>query len=192
MRALSVSVVAAMLISVLAPGAVVADSSISLSYGANHLSKVDWAPVEQQDEYGVVLETRPQSWAAALVAGYHVSSAEITLTEMGVSGTFTGDTTTLTLGVRGFVVDSVVRIYLEGGIALITNEVGLSIPTFGLASGDSGTGSGYWLGAGLDIKIGENLSLGVALRETRADVFVGGYKGAGGGQHTAVSSTFRF
>ena len=146
-----------------------------------------WEPVASQGQFALETTFLPPGWdvgvAVDLTSSYASGKVEDDPDLENV--TFEGSTSEFDVGAR-FVAD------LNRGVVPVTASVGAGLcsmtATFsgeedGQVIEDSGSGTGYWLSAGVHLRMLEHLNLGLSMRVSRADVEVFGIRSnAGGGQ----------
>lgn len=180
----------AILLATLANGAYAA-GSITVLYGQKALNKNDWEPVESQSEVGFGIEIQELNWPVALVASYLKSDDSSTAVDpdFGVVG-ITGETTELGIGARKYLGDDKTRLFIEGGLASVSAEMGAKL--FGVSVSDSGSAIGYWLGGGVDVMLNDAWSVGVLGRISGAEVSLFGADGEAGGVHFNAFASYHF
>ena len=185
----NVSWATAVFLAMLANGAQASDN-VSIIYGQKSLEASDWESVDLQTEFGVGVEFQKPEWPVALVASYLTSKDSATVPVPGVNLELTGKTTELGIGARKYLTDSDVRFFVEGGLASVSAEI--TVGALGVSSSDSGSAVGFWLGAGVDMMMGDVLSLGFFARLSDATVDLAGVDGAAGGTHVNVFAAYHF
>ena len=185
----NVSWATAVFLAMLANGAHASDN-ISIIYGQKSLEASDWEPVDSHTEFGVGVEFQKPEWPVALVASYLTSKDSATVPALGVNLELTGKTTELGIGARKYLTDSGVRFFVEGGLASVSAEI--TVGALGVSFSDSGSAVGFWLGAGVDMMMGDVLSLGFFARLSDATVDLAGVDGAAGGTHVNVFAAYHF
>lgn len=139
--------------------------NINLFLGKKSLDSDDWAPLDEQDEFGVLVDFKKNHWPVSIALDFLVSADDAT--ENGVN--FEGKTTEFNAGIRKVwkVSDSLMRPYLGGGYSIVTAEW----ETTGASSqSDNDKGSGIWLNGGLYWTLVQSFNIGLDLRYTNSDI----------------------
>lgn len=155
--------------------------NLNFFLGAKSLDENDWAPVDQQAEFGVLVDFKQQSWPVSMAIDFLGSVDEAT--EFGIN--IEGTTSEFDIGVRKIwgAEGSSVRPYIGGGIAFIRAEFkGTSFMTVS----DDDNGTGIWLNGGVYWTLNQSFNLGLDLRYSQADVTLFDVEGEAGGTHAGV------
>jgi len=153
--------------------------------GGKILRKDDWAPADQQFEYGGEMDFQPSSWPIALTAGYYRGHAS------GDAGDGMGDfkstTTEIQAGIKKFWQSgSVGRPYVGGGVTFASAKGELE----DVSSKDNGVGA--WIGGGYLFQFGRHFDLGIDTKYSYAKVTVEGVDVNAGGLHVGVLAGMRW
>ncbi len=122
--------------------------------GLKALNKDDWAPAEDQFEYGGSIDFQPHSWPIALTAAYYNGNGSGDLGN-GL-GNFKSDTSEAQLGVKKFwQTGRIGRAFVQGGVTFASGK--------GTVQGTSlkDDGVGPWIGGGYLFELGRYFDLGV-------------------------------
>lgn len=140
--------------------------NLSLVAGSKVLDDSDWAPVEQHEEGGVVVDVGDRSWPIGFELRFLHSKSDTEFEPItGLSVNM--DTTELDLGIRKTWTGAA-NIYLSGGLARIDADV--NFPGLGTASDSA---YGFWLAGGIYWVLVEHLVLGVDLMGSSAEADYG-------------------
>ena len=157
-----------------------AEHSFGLMYGNKTLSERDWQPLEEQSGFGFIATAQPADWPLAIVTSYFRSETSESLTDYGIPFRFSGETTELGIGIRKYLNDHRLRLFVEGGLMSISAKLSLQSP-YGSVSRSS-SASGNWLGIGAEAMTSEQISLGLLFRESDARASIAGVEGEIGGK----------
>jgi opacity protein-like surface antigen len=163
---------------------------VNLFMGAKQLDEDDWEPVDEHDEYGIMLDFRHKSWPVSIAIDFLSSSDEETVYAY-ISGYGTlpfdveGKTRELNLGIRK-IWDRLTpfRPYIGGGLAMVSAEAKGSV--FGYSVSDDDNAIGFWFGGGFYLTLSEHFNLGLDIRLSRAEVTIAGVDGEAGGTHAGL------
>lgn len=151
-------IAAMMMLATLCGGAQAADSySVSVLYGKKYLN--DWDPIDSQSEFGVGVTFLPPTWPFIGVVNYMRSKDSATDTTESPPEKHSGQTAELTFGVRKNLTDEAIKVFAEGGLAYLSAKNKI-VPAAGNSRRDSGSSLGLWLGAGVDVMVGNSISVG--------------------------------
>lgn len=175
---------------------VYAAGSVSVIYGNKSLDKGDWEPIEDQSVMGFGLTYEEEGWPVAFVVSY--LTGEDSTTASGYDPYYgyitvkaTGGTTELAFGARSYLSSGGPRFFIEGGLANITADIKATISGVGSGS-DSGSAIGFWFGAGVDVMLSKEISLGAFARMSNATVDISGINIEAGGTHLNVFAAYHF
>jgi hypothetical protein len=160
--------------------------SVSALYGQKYLEQVGWEPNESQSEIGAGLTFSEPEWPVVLVWNYLQSSHSAISTTTAPGEKISADTKELSFGVRKKLTEGATNVFAEGGVVSISAS-GMN-PT---KSGDqfstvSATALGLWLGAGLDVMVGNSVSVGGLIRMSKSAITQPDV----GGTHFAFYATY--
>lgn len=163
--------------------------NVNFLLGSKSLEESDWAPVEEQGEFGVMLDFKEQSWPVSIAIDMLGSGDEETISGFKFEGT----TSEFDLGARKIfeIENSNIRPFIGGGLALISAEAKLSYSGIPIGSA-SDSGAGLWLNGGVYWSINDQFNLGVQLRTSTAEVTFNGYDIQAGGGHAGVMLGFHW
>ena len=154
--------------------------NVNFFLGQKTLEENDWAPVDKQAEFGVLVDFKQQNWPVSIALDFLGSTDEATESGVNIEGT----TSEFDVGVRKIwaVAGSSIRPYIGGGLAFINAE--FKATNFPVSDDDNGTG--IWLNGGVYWTLGQHFNLGLDLRYSQADVTVFGVDVDAGGTHAGI------
>ena len=152
--------------------------NVNFFLGGKQLEEDDWAPVDKQPEFGVLVDFKQQTWPVSIAID--VLGSSNTATKSGVD--IEGYTFELNLGARKIweISNSPIRPYIGGGLALVHAEFHADDVI------DDDNATGIWINGGVYWALTENINLGLDLRYSQADVTLYGVEGKAGGNHAGV------
>lgn len=155
--------------------------NVNFFLGQKSLDSDDWAPLDDQGEFGVLVDFKQRSWPVSVAIDILVSADEETVLGSPVDGI----TSEINGGVRKIweVTGSSVRPYIGGGLALIAAD--LERRNFTTVSDDDNS-LGIWLNAGVYWTLGQSFNLGLDLRYSKAEVTLFGVDVEAGGTHAGL------
>lgn len=155
--------------------------NLNFLLGQKTLDETEWAPVDKQGEFGVLVDFKQQNWPISIALDFLGSADEAT--ELGLN--VEGITTEFDVGVRKIwgVEGSSIRPYIGGGIAFATADFRI---TSGFPVSDDDNGTGIWLNGGIYWTLGQHFNLGLDLRYSQADVTLFGVDVDAGGTHAGI------
>ena len=155
--------------------------NVNFFLGQKTLEENDWAPVDKQAEFGVLVDFKQQNWPVSIALDFLGSTDEATESGVNLEGT----TSEFDVGVRKIweVAGSSIRPYVGGGIAFINAEI--KATGFNTVSQDD-NGTGIWLNGGVYWTLGQHFNLGLDLRYSQADVTLFDVEGKAGGTHAGI------
>lgn len=157
--------------------------NINVFLGAKALDEEDWAPAENQGEFGIQVDFRPRNWVVNLAVDYLVGSGDGNL--LGVE--FESETSELNIGVRKIWEEFPhVRPFIGGGLSFIRGE----FSGFGVSDSDSGTG--IWFGGGVYWTLVEHFNIGLDLKYSTAEVTLFGVDANAGGGHFGLLAGYHW
>jgi len=171
--------------------------------GGKIMNKDDWAPADQETEFGGEVDFQPHSWPIALTAAYFsgrgsgAMDPSVAYDAYGnayVFGDFKSETSEIQLGVKKFWSNgNFGRPYVGGGLAQIHAKATLDCQTGGVdcTASYSDSATGVWAGGGFIYTFG-HFDLGVDMRYSYAQVTIVDVKGNGGGLHIGAIAGFHF
>lgn len=169
-------------------GAAWAGGNMNIMYGQKNLDDDDWEPVEDQREYGIMLDFKANdNWPISIALDLLFSDDDADYLGMDVEG----ETREFNLGVRKyFPVTAQFKPYIGGGLAYIEAEASASFGGFGASVDDSEVG--FWLSGGAVYTFAERINVGVDLRYSDAEVTIAGVDVEAGGTHLLVFAGVHF
>ncbi|MDH5527701.1 MAG: hypothetical protein OEY97_10380, partial [Nitrospirota bacterium] len=137
-------------------------SHFNILLGSNTLSG-DFAPWDEHGEFGLQFDFSPPGWSSTYLFG------ELRVSVSDTVGGFWIGNDELNLGVRQYIENPQMpyAFHYGGGISFISSD--LYDATFGDVVVDSASGTGYWLGLGVQFRVGRNMHLGLDYSITHAD-----------------------
>jgi hypothetical protein len=157
--------------------------NLNVSLGLKYLDSDDWDPLDEQLEFGILLDFRPKKWPFNIAIDY-LDSHDSEIRSVFIFSWVTeaeGDTREIDIGIRKIWENfPTVRPYIGGGVAFINGEMYIA----GLGTEDD-DGTGYWINAGLYWTF-KALNLGFDFRYSQADITLFGKDLDAGGFHAAV------
>ena len=155
--------------------------NVNFFLGQKALDENEWAPVDEQGEFGVLVDFKQANWPVSMAIDFLVSVDETTDAGFNVEGI----TSEINFGVRKIweVAGNPIRPYVGGGLALINSEFTL---TGFLPVTDDDSGLGIWLNGGVYWTLGQSFNIGLDLRYSQADVTLFGVDVDAGGTHAGL------
>jgi len=146
-----------------------ADGHVNFFLGQKSLDGDDWAPIDDQFEFGVVMSFGQDDWPVHIAVDVLTSVGEKTLSDSFAGDvTFTGSTFEIDTGVRKIWKKGKVLPYIGGGIGIIGAATTVDA---GFASVDAVDATfGLWAGTGVFFRLGSNFNIGLDLRYSNAEV----------------------
>jgi opacity protein-like surface antigen len=182
MRKVTFIIVACFLLSI--PSSAICDSwtgNINAFLGTKQLDKDDWEPLEEQSEFGVMVDFKKTNWPVSIAIDFLTSSDETTISGI----TIEGKTSEFAFGVRKiFATSGNFRPFIGGGLANISAE--LSGKSGWASVSDDDSAMGFWLCGGIYWTFAESFNLGLQLRYSDAEVTLYNIDGEAGGTHTGL------
>jgi hypothetical protein len=146
--------------------------NINIIYGFKVMNKLDFEPVDVQSEIGVEFDFGNKNWPACIAIDI-LRSSDTDIFHCPDFGAVDveGLTSEIHIGLRkifpskpGFPVFQV----LEGGFSFITCELKAELFNLPLTFDESGTG--FWLGGGLYLKVFEPFHIGIKFKYSSAQI----------------------
>ena len=155
--------------------------NVNFFLGQKALDENEWAPVDEQGEFGVLVDFKQANWPVSMAIDFLVSVDEKTDAGFNVEGI----TTEIDFGVRKIweIAGNPTRPYIGGGLALISGE--FTVTGFSSVTDDD-SGLGIWLNAGIYWTLGQSFNIGLDLRYSQADVTLFGLDVDAGGTHAGL------
>jgi opacity protein-like surface antigen len=159
--------------------------------GQKTLEEDDWAPLDKQAEFGVLVDFKQQDWPVSIAIDVLGSVDKVTVVGVDVGGSpvFDADleayTFELDIGARKIweVSGSSIRPYIGGGLALVHGEIHAT-DVISVVEDDNGTG--FWLGGGVYWTLSQHFNLGLDLRYSKADITLFDVDVDAGGTHAGI------
>ena len=155
--------------------------NVNFFLGQKTLEENDWAPADEQAEFGVLVDFKQSHWPVSIAIDLLGSIDKVTVSGVDIEGS----TSEFDIGVRKIweVANSSIRPYIGGGLAFINAEI--KATGFNTVSQDD-NGTGIWLNGGVYWTLGQHFNLGLDLRYSQADVTVFGVDVDAGGTHAGI------
>ena len=154
--------------------------NLNFFLGKKMLDESDWAPLDNQPEFGVLVDFKLKQWPFSFAIDYLVSTDDAP----GLPSV-EAITSEVDIGLRKIwnPGNSSIRPYIGGGLAYASAELKtLSTPSITVDDG----GYGIWLNGGVYWTLGQSFNLGLDLRYSQADVTLFGVEGEAGGTHAGI------
>lgn len=147
-------------------GAAWAGGNVNIMYGQKSLDKDDWDPVQDQREYGLMIDFKGNdNWPFSIALDFLSSKDDGDWSGYELEG----ETQEFNVGIRKyFPVSKSFKPYIGGGVAFISAEQTVSYAGDSASVDDSGV-VGFWLSGGMVFTIAERFNMGVDLRYSAAD-----------------------
>ena len=129
--------------------------------GGKSLDKEDWEPVEQQGEFGVMVDFGKQGWPVHIAIDFMASGTK----EIVGGDTVKGSTAELDIGFRKIFDIGGMHPFVGGGIGSMSGST--EFPGVGECKG---SGGGGWADAGIFWTLGKSFNLGFDARYSSATV----------------------
>jgi len=164
---------------------------VNLFLGAKQLDEDDWEPIDEHDEYGIMLDFRQKSWPVSIALDFLGSSSDKETGSEYVSGygvvpyTAEGETNELHFGIRK-IWDRLTpfRPYIGGGLAFVDAEAKVTV--LGIPVNDDDNAMGFWLGGGFYLTVGGHFNIGLDIRLSKAEVTIFDVDAEAGGTHAGI------
>ena len=147
--------------------------NLNVFLGQKALDKDNFEPLDEQTQFGVLLDFKKENWPVSFAIDYLSSSDDVTENDpfTGLGMAIELSTTELDVGLRKIFdgSDSRLKPYIGGGIALIDVETELSLSGF-FSESVKDDATGYWLNGGVYWTLGKGFNIGVDLRYSSADI----------------------
>ncbi len=153
-----------------------AEGQVNFFWGRKFLSREDWAPVEQQAEFGVEFTLGGKKWPVAIALDWLEGTESTTIDTVF----FRSETTEIAVGVRKIWTPKFWRPFLGGGIAFVDSVVRDEF------SSDNDSGVGFWATTGVFFRVFEHFNIGIEYRYSRADVELFDFSANAGGSHVGL------
>ena len=157
--------------------------NLNVFLGSKSLDEDEWEPTNEQDEFGIEVDFKKQSWPVSIAIDFLSASGEGKL--MGIK--FESETSEINMGVRKiWDKSSHMRPFIGGGIAFITGEFS------GLGLSDDDSATGFWIGGGVYWTLAEHFNIGLKVKSSSANVTLFGVEADAGGGHFGVLAGFHW
>ncbi len=163
--------------------------NVNFFLGQKTLEKDDWEPVDEQPEFGILVDFKQQDWPISIAIDILGSSDDETINDVTLgSFSFEAQTTEINLGVRKIwnTVNNSIKPYIGGGVAFINADAELQISNSLIGISDSDSAAGLWLGGGVYWTLNQNFNIGLDLRYSQADVTLFDESIKAGGTHVGL------
>jgi hypothetical protein len=147
------------------------DGNVNFLLGQKQLDDDDWEPVEDQPEFGALIDFAPEAWPVRIAIDLLGSSDEQDdiLVEPGFPTVdLEGSSTELCFGVRKLWGKSGMHPFAGGGLAFVNGEIKVSAAGVSVTSEDDAIG--FWVDGGISWRLGKRFNLGVDLRWSKAGI----------------------
>jgi hypothetical protein len=146
-----------------------ADGHVNFFLGQKSLDSDDWAPIDDQFEFGAVMSFGQESWPVHIAVDVLGSvGQEDVYDDLLGSVTLTGSTFEVDTGVRKIWKKGKTLPYIGAGVSVIGAALELDN---GFSSVDAnGGGFGFWAGGGVFWRLGTRFNIGLDLRYSAAEV----------------------
>jgi len=158
------------------PGLAGMDYQVNFLLGQKMLEKDDWAPLEDQAEFGVSSTFGGPEWPVHIALDL-LGSADDT-NDFGA--TVDASTSEFDVGIRKIWGKNKVMPFVGGGAAFVTGR----LEVLGISVDDSSLGA--WIDGGVFWRLGSRFNIGFEARISRADVTIEGFDLKAGGSHLAL------
>jgi hypothetical protein len=171
MKRLPILILALIFSLTFAHSALCATGNVSGYLGIRALDDDDWAPVEDQLQFGAVADFTPTDWPVSLAADFLVSAGVEEDEYVGGSlADIIGSVAELDLGVRKiFATGSSFSPYIGGGLAFATAKMEIDY-VWAPSEDDDDSGVGLWVGGGFYALLGNHFNIGFDMRISSVDV----------------------
>lgn len=167
----------ALLIATLCGGAQAA-GSFSVLYGQKSLNS-EWDPFDSQTEFGFGIAFKQSQWPVSVVGSYLSSSDSLSESGDGFLGNnfvtikqeIEASTEEVGLGIRKYLSEEQAKFFIEAGLASISGKLKNTVSANGqvvISESISDSAMGFWFGAGVDMKVADAVSVGMAVRLSNA------------------------
>ena len=160
-----------------------ATGNVSLFYGSKSLDEVEWRPVDDQDEIGLMLDVQFSDLPLSVAFDY------LTSDDTGIfeGDTYKGETTELHIGIRQYIDEGNALVpYIGGGVATIEGEYS------GRGRLETDEATGLWVGIGFNWMLGKKFHIGADFRYSSAELTLFNREVDGGGVHLGATAGFSF
>lgn len=180
------------------PSAVGATGNVNVFFGSKTLDEDDWAPLEEQAEFGVQFDIAHEDWPVNIAVNFFTSEENSGDDILGLFADYWAETQELQIGVKkiwdaGFKAHP----FVGGGAALVRGEFSGRVssgPYYTGRANDSDTGLGAWANAGVFWTFGsrKGFNIGVEAAWSKADLELFGEDVDGGGTHLGLIMGFHW
>lgn len=141
-------------------------------------SLLEQAKVDEQDQFGILIDFRPNDWPINMAIDILQSEADESAFDpfTGLGASIELEFTEVQLGVRKLWDRSrTVRPYIGGGLSYLTADISASVsdPFFSISVTDDDSSFGIWAGGGLYWTLGEAFNVGLDVRHSLNEVSFG-------------------
>jgi len=185
-------------IALMVPTVAGATGNVNVFIGSKTLDKDDWAPVEDQGEFGVQFDISDQDWPVSIAVNFLTSTDDSGDDPLGLFSDYSADTQELQIGVKKiWDVGGRAHPFVGGGAALIRGSYSgpvIYAPYFTSEVSDSDSGLGAWATAGVFWTFGsrKGFNIGVEATWSKADLEILGADVDGGGLHLGLIMGFHW
>lgn len=159
--------------------------NVNFFLGQKSLDEDDWAPLEDQAEFGVLVDFKKQNWPVSIAIDVLGSTRTGTVVDTVPTVDIEGTTSELDVGVRKIweVSGSSMRPYIGGGLAFVNAELQAKNNSTGFTVTEDDNGTGVWLNGGVYWTLGQHFNLGLDVRYSKAETKLYDFDVEAGGTH---------
>lgn len=147
------------------------EGDLNLFVGQKWLNHADWAPVDEQRQFGLLLAFGEERSPVHFSLDAFVSKDDAELVDPFVDGPVRGSSAELGIGVRKVWRRGATRPFLGGGAGVVRVREDFDGPSGPVAYKDVGYGA--WIEAGVMWRLAGHLNLGIEARCSRSNVDLG-------------------
>jgi hypothetical protein len=163
-----------------------ADANASVFLGQKKLDGGDTGPVDNQAEWGVIVDLGRKDSIVNLVLSYLSSNDKAS----NGATDYEGETWELGIGIRKpFRIQQDISLFLDAGVAYV-DALYKDLNASSVNTTDSAFG--VWLGGGVNFAVGDKLVVGVLARNTSASATLMGREREVGGVHFGITAGLGF
>lgn len=164
-------------------GSACAGGNINFILGQKNLDSSDWEPLDEQTEFGLMMDFKGAGMPLSIAADILVSYDDTSYYGYNIEG----ETREFDFGIRKyFSITNQFSPYIGGGLALIRGEFS------GPGGSDDDNGFGIWFSGGARFTFNQIFNVGLDLRYSKAEINLVGVDGEAGGTHFLLFAGFHF
>ncbi len=162
-----------------------AGGNVNFFAGQKMLDKDDWEPLEDQQEFGVLVDFGGKDWPVHIAVDVLRSETDETF-DLGTNQLkLTGKTQEINVGIRKiWDLNNEARPYVGVGVANIEGD--LETEVFGVPVSVDDSAIGYWVNVGIFGTLAKHFNIGLDLRYSAADLTIEGVDIQAGGTHIGL------